>query len=239
MPKTMPETIRRLVLVTRPKQDAQEIADIIKATGYDVQCEAFLRVVLHDVAHDLALDNLQQYEGLIFTSRNGVRSFCHNNPKRDFEVYAVGKATATMAREFGFQRVHVSQDGHVASLQELLGKNRHNKLFYVRGKHITRALKSENIDELIAYHTDIVEGIDPDVMLKMVQGAYSDIMLFSARTAEAFMCVLKDCDDLSAFKRTRCLCLSDSIAKVVSVLRWKKLEVAGRPNIKNIVDLLN
>jgi uroporphyrinogen-III synthase len=229
----------RTVLVTRPEQDAQEIAELIRGKGYNVQCEAFLSVVLHDEAiNDRALE---PYDALIFTSKNGVRAFCHNSSKRNFEVYVVGDATAQEAYKNKFKNVHSAEKGggDVASLKEIIRNCGHSKLLYLRGKHVTQSLENNLIDEKILYHTEFVKKINKNILKDIIKGKFSDILFYSVRTADAFMYALKDFDNFECLNTTRCLCLGDSIAKVVSVLPWRTIDVVQHPRKQNLLNLLD
>lgn len=69
-----------------------------------------------------ALPDASGFDGLIFTSRNGVASFADLHPTealRALSVFTVGMATAEAARGAGFARVR-SADGDVHALADLI-----------------------------------------------------------------------------------------------------------------------
>lgn len=89
MPDTAPT-----VLLTRP---AAQSARFAKALG-DV--EVVISPVLEVQYRDLAV-NPGDYDGLIFTSENGVRAAAAGAKLRGQRGYAVGQRTAKVAAEFG------------------------------------------------------------------------------------------------------------------------------------------
>ena len=68
-----------------------------------------------------ALPDLEGFDALAFTSRNGVSAFAALMPRRDLRVFAVGEATAQAAREAGFSDVE-SADGAVDDLVALIAR---------------------------------------------------------------------------------------------------------------------
>ena len=68
-----------------------------------------------------ALPDLEGFDALAFTSRNGVSAFAALTPRRDRRVFAVGEATAQAAREAGFSDVE-SADGAVDDLVALIAR---------------------------------------------------------------------------------------------------------------------
>ena len=62
-----------------------------------------------------ALPDLEGFDALAFTSRNGVSAFAALTLRRDRRVFTVGEATAQAAREAGFSDVQ-SADGAVDDL---------------------------------------------------------------------------------------------------------------------------
>lgn len=223
------------VLVTRPIEDSADIATQIQQKDYQVECCPFLKLVLHDVK----IANLSRYCGLVFTSRNAVRSFCENTLNRTLPVWAVGDATANVARENGFQDVH-SAGGDVRALREILPVAEQSKpLLYVRGEHISQELDLPYVDEIIAYHTEIIKEIPLNTLKLIARGEFSDILFFSKRTASAFVESVQQLENYEGLKATRGLCLGDSMVNFVSVLPWKSIEVAKHPTKESIVALLD
>lgn len=68
-----------------------------------------------------ALPDLEGFDTLAFTSRNGVSAFAALTPRRDRRVFTVGEATAQAAREAGFLDVQ-SADGAVDDLVALIAR---------------------------------------------------------------------------------------------------------------------
>jgi len=223
------------VLITRPDGDSQQLSDDIKAKGYNALCVPFLKVVLHDQK----IEGLESYGGLIFTSQNAVRAYCLNTQKRYFPVWVVGDATADIVHAEGFLNIHNAK-GSVQDLEEILKNDRCEKpLLYIRGRDVSKELSGENIKEKILYHTEKIEQIDNVTMDSIESGDFSYITFFSTRTAQAFVACIEAAGIKNGLRRTKALCLGDSMLKSLSVLPWHSIEVADAPNRKSLMTLLD
>ena len=105
-----------LVWVTRALPAAQATAERVRALGLEAVVAPLLEVRgLGEGAIDLI-----DVAAIAFTSANGVRAFAARSEVRDLRVFAVGQATARIARSAGFANVS-SAEGDVAALGRLIG----------------------------------------------------------------------------------------------------------------------
>lgn len=227
--------MQKAVLVTRPMEDAGLLAKFLEEKGYKVVCTPFLKVVFHDKL----LNDLEHYSGLIFTSRNAVRSFCHNEKNRLLPVYTVGDATQDLALELGFKDVQ-SASGSVRDLKAILPSHKaDNPLLYICGAHISHDLSAEGIQSETLYRTEKIDKIDKNTFNMIKEGVFSDILFFSTRTAEAFVNFILKNQLEQGVAHTKALCLGASMIKSLSVLPWKSVEVAKSPDRESVLALLD
>lgn len=106
------------VWVARAQPGADATAMRLRALGH----EPVVAPVLEVRALPAVLD-LNGVEALAFTSANGVRAFATLEASRRWPVFAVGDATAAVARETGFADVE-SADGDVDALGRLIAARR-------------------------------------------------------------------------------------------------------------------
>ena len=101
------------LLLTRPEEDARETARRLEERGHQVLVTPLMVI---DVLGGGPLD-LNGVQALLVTSVNGLRAFMHRQGGRvpRLPVYAVGDATARVAREMGFKDVK-SAGGDVGAL---------------------------------------------------------------------------------------------------------------------------
>jgi uroporphyrinogen III methyltransferase/synthase len=104
------------VLVTRSAEQAGDLARALRAAGAEPIVMPLVRAVpVSDPGPlDVALDRLEEYDGIVFTSANGVRFFADRARSRGValervraRVICVGPATAAAARAAGLPDPHV------------------------------------------------------------------------------------------------------------------------------------
>ncbi len=114
-----PGPVRVKALVTRPREQADELAAALSARGIEPVLEPLIEIRLKDDGARVLAPLLEVAGGLLFTSANGVRAFATFSMRRDLPALAVGDATADAARDAGFADV-ASAGGTVADLALLV-----------------------------------------------------------------------------------------------------------------------
>src|SRR5277367_2328472 len=99
------------VLVTRPKDDAEETAAKLRARGHAVLVAPLIEIRFAD-GPEISLDGIQ---AVLATSSNGVQALARRTDRRDVPLFAVGTQTAHAARSAGFSTVK-SADGDAHAL---------------------------------------------------------------------------------------------------------------------------
>ncbi len=82
------------VLVTRPKEDAEETAQLLAARGH----QALVAPLLETRFFDGAALTLEGVQAVLATSANGVRALARRTARRDVPLFAVGPQTAEAAK---------------------------------------------------------------------------------------------------------------------------------------------
>jgi uroporphyrinogen-III synthase len=107
------------VWITRAQPGADATAVRVRALGHEPYVAPLLAVTPQGRG-PIPLDGIG---ALAFTSANGVRAFAARSPERSLRVFAVGEATAKLARATGFAEV-LASDGDVAALAERIVAHR-------------------------------------------------------------------------------------------------------------------
>jgi uroporphyrinogen-III synthase len=224
----------RRVLITRPRDDGEQLAAMLREHGIDTIVEPLLDIRILE-GGPLVLDNVQ---ALLLTSANGVRAFAARSSSRSLPVYAVGDATARTAREVGFSRVE-SASGDIESLTSLVIRRVDPKvgiLLHVSGKTVAGDLGNTLTRFGFQYRREILYVADQSRELSdraraaLVAGTLDGVVVFSPRTGLALVRLLTVSDlaeraaDLDAF------CLSAAVARSLSELSWRKTVIADRPD---------
>lgn len=224
-------------LITRPEADAQPLALALQALGHVASVEPMLSIdYLDDV--QLELDGVQ---AVLITSANGARAFAHVSTDRRIPVYAVGEASAAVAREYGFRRVHAAPaglGGGVAGLAKFAAaelRPADGILMHISGTVVAGDLKTLlkqqnfNVFRVRLYESNPAERFAETTAALMRSGALDGVLFYSPRTAQIFADLVVDSRLTEACRKIRALCLSEAVAETAEKLPWRAIRVAGEP----------
>lgn len=227
------------VLITRPLVDANVLAKELDALGFETLIEPMLSI--ENINADL--HDLQQYDGFIFTSANGVRSFSSLSDMRDKTVFTVGEKTAFEAIQSGFTIVQ-STGSDVEALTAFL-KTQKGLYAHFRGKDVAQSFSNLlgcaadiSINEFIIYRAVKTTQISTNILNNMDNNDVSYVLFYSKRTAEIFVELLQCYECTSFVQGIKALCLADSMVECLSVLPWEEIRVAEHPNQRSMLELL-
>ncbi|MEP4768667.1 MAG: uroporphyrinogen-III synthase [Roseibium sp.] len=187
------------ILVTRPQPDCKTTADRLRGFGHIVDEVPLLIFEATPPAH-LDLSNVAV---LAFTSRRAVAVMAAHAQLSNlvqFPVFTVGETTATACREAGFSRTH-SANGDVAALAQLIADHRKE---FGNGAILYPAAKDRagDLGDLLAqqklpcrtlpvYEMAAAQEISAEIVQAISAGEYDRVLIFSKRTAETLVALLK------------------------------------------------
>jgi uroporphyrinogen-III synthase len=226
------------VLVTRPLDDANETAALLRARGHEPVVAPLLEVHYHD-GHPLHLNGIQ---GLLATSANGVRAFARRTSRRDFPVFAVGSQTAQAARDAGFDTVH-NADGNANTLAQTVqatARPLDGPLLHAAGAEAEGRLAAALTVAGFTVRTEVLYDV-PSVadLPPAARDAFPTldaVLIFSARSAQAFV----DCATRAGLTPVNLIAvaISAAAAKPLSALAFREVRVAAHPNQGSVLDAL-
>ena len=185
----------RRIVVTRPTAQAGPLLDLLRARGAEPLASPAISVVPPtDLAPlDRALDALNAYQWLIFSSANAVESFESRRAMRGIAMpaalrfAAVGSATVAAAAAHGircdFSPSHSDGDTLAAELPVAANERvlwpradlaRAEPVFALRGREV-------HVDDAVAYHTVADAGLD--LIATQLREGEIDAITFSSSSA--------------------------------------------------------
>ncbi|MEI7608307.1 MAG: uroporphyrinogen-III synthase [Rhodospirillaceae bacterium] len=231
------------VLITRPLEDAEPLAVLLRGMGHAVLVEPLLEIVpLHH-----PLPDLSEFQALLFTSANGVRAFLYASGAVPLPVFAVGGATADTALKSGFSNVS-SADGDVEALARLvIGRCRPEAgaLLQIaaseRAGDLAGRLEAAGFRVVrdVRYQARPAAALSPAAAAALAAGEVGAVLLFSPRTARALARLLAEAGLTAAGHGVVALCLSAAVAAAAADVPWKQVQVAARPDQAALLDCLS
>ncbi len=218
----------------------KKTAALLRARGHDPLVAPLLRVRFHD-GHALHLEGVQ---AILATSANGVRAFARRTSRRDFPVFAVGSQTAEAARDAGFTEIR-NADGNAETLGAAVrgwAKPQDGTLLHAAGAQaegrLAGLLRSAgfSVRTEVLYDVPAAEDFPNAARAALEAGALDAVLLYSARSAEAFAACAAKAGLQAACARLLACCISEAAAKPLAGLAFKAVRIAARPNQSALLD---
>ncbi len=221
-------------LVTRPREDAEEISRALESRGFEVQLEPLLEIDIH---REVTIP-LNRVQGILATSANGVRALAANIPRRDLPLWAVGTATADCARSLGFRVVN-NGGGDVAHLAELVIRRldpRQGTLLHAAGTKLAGDLsgilsaKGFEVRRVVLYEARTAEALSAPLLAGLDSAAIDLALFYSPRTAATFVRLIAAAERTEACRGIDAYALSPAVAEQLAALPWRRVLTARTPD---------
>jgi len=232
------------LLITRPRADAETLAERLLGLGHQVIIEPLLDIRYLDTAPDDVKRLQDGVQALLVTSANGVRAFAQCSPRRDLSVSAVGEASAQAAVTAGFDDVD-SADGDVDALARRVIERRtpaDGALLHVAGTKVAGDLAGQLekagfvVRRAVLYEAVMAHDLTPAVRADMAAGKIEGVLLFSPRTAENFVALVNRAGLADCCRQITAYCLSEAVAKKARQIDWGRLAVAARADQQSLIE---
>ena len=220
----------KTIVVTRKGDQAESMIDRLRELG----AEPFFFPVIETVEPndwaplDEALNHLSRYEGLIFTSVNGVQFFFKRLKEiqqdirnlKGVRIFTIGPKTADAVRDLGIHVDVVPENFVAESLIESIGKeNINGKRFLIPRATVAREVLPEKLREMggqidvaPAYQT-ILPSLKSDTLAKRLQSGDIQVLTFtSSSTVKNFLALTGE-SLIPEIKKTRIACIGPITAK--------------------------
>ncbi|MCV0426149.1 MAG: uroporphyrinogen-III synthase [Roseibium sp.] len=230
-------------LVTRPQPDCRRTADKLRAMGH-VADESPLLLFRGAAPEQFDLETVS---ALAFTSRRAVSvvaAHAQFEVVRKLPVFSVGSKTAATCRESGFANI-VSANGDVDDLGQVILQHRDQlqggAVLYPmardRAGDLEGFLAEGNVScvPVVVYEMEQAGELPVDVVQNLRSGAYDGVLVFSKRTAEALILLLKAYGLDHIFSSLSIYSISRQAAKPLS--DYMRVHVATAPCEKSLLDL--
>lgn len=210
---------------------AHESAEGFKALGLETIISPLLEISFAEAD----MPDPDPDTAIIFTSRNGVRTFSGKHTHRQYDVFCVGDATAQLARANGFEKVY-SAGGTASDIIDLVAKTlpAQTSLLHCSGRHV-RGSVTERLQAL-GYEARRREyyASTPIEHLNVEISQIDYVALYSPLGAQIFARLMTGRD----LSQTTTLSLSAAVDKAMVSLMPKRRLIAPRPSQSEMIRCL-
>ena len=217
------------ILITRPLIDAEDLMGKLFSLGHKIIHIPTLQV--KPVTNQKC--DAKNYDAFIFTSANAIRNLKLLNEDKKKLCFCVGSITEKIVRQKGYSNT-ISAGGNVNALKNIILNSdfdKKKKIAYFCGDYISTDLdldlKREGylVDKVINYSSEKIVDLNNENE-KILNNQPPDIIfVYSKRSAESFVELVKKYTLNGLMTGSRVLCISEKVLNVFKQLGWKKLEV--------------
>ena len=218
------------ILITRPLIDSEDLMGKLFSLGHKIVNIPTLKVTGANVSPVDA----KKYDAFIFTSANAIRNLKLNNQDNSKICFCVGSITEKIVRQKGYNNT-VSAGGTVNALKNIILNSdqidKKKSIAYFCGDNISsnldKELKNEGfqVDKIINYTSEKITDLNEENN-KIIKNHPPDIIfIYSQRSAESFIEIVKKYSLNGLMTESRVLCISEKVLNVFKNSGWKKLEV--------------
>ena len=217
------------ILITRPLIDAEDLMGKLFSLGHKIIHVPTLQV---KPVTNLKCD-AKNYDAFIFTSANAIRNLKLLNEDKKKLCFCVGSITEKIVRQKGYSNT-ISAGGNVNALKNIILNSdfdKKKKIAYFCGDYISTDLdldlKKEGylIDKVINYSSEKIVDLNNENEKILNNHPPDIIFVYSKRSAESFVELVKKYTLNGLMTGSRVLCISEKVLNVFKQLGWKKLEV--------------
>lgn len=242
------------VVITRPVEQAGEFADILRRAGARVIYFPTIKIVPPENFDDLdrAIDNIEKYHWIVFTSVNGVRFFFKRlddlnkdiRGLKGIRICAIGPATAAAVEHYGI-RIDIIPDDYIseAVLKKFKEQKIRDKNFLLPRAEIASDVIPEglsklgaNVDVAVAYRTVSSEK-DRTELYELIEQNKVDVITFtSPSTAINFINIMGE--DIHLTENLKIACIGPVTAATAEKLGFKVDIMPETYTVSGLVDAL-
>lgn len=232
-----------VALLTRPRSDSEAMAGQLAARGFRVVIEPLLDIApVPGVVVETG-----DVSGILATSANGIRALASIDPSRHLPVWAVGEASARVARDLGYVRV-AAAGGDVTHLAELVASRvdpREGVLLHPAGSVVAGdlagllATRGFQIRRIVLYQACPATAFSVAAATLLRDGGVACALFFSPRTAETFATLVQSAGLGTGLRTTVAYALSANVAARLRSLPWAAVRVAATPVLADLLAVLD
>ncbi len=234
------------VLVTRPEPDASMTKAALEAAGLEAVVSPLMTISFEPV-EDLGPGHVQ---AIIVTSRNAVRSLARSPVLQgliNLPVFAVGPRSAQDAHDLGFHGV-MEGPGTAAELPELIVSHSDpagGKLVHFAGYKLAFDLESALKDRGFQVQTErCYQAQSAEQLTPMTEDALRSrhldaVLLMSPEASRTYVRLISSHGLEAEAADVACVCISKATADALKPYKLKAIRVAERPNLEEVLALVN
>jgi uroporphyrinogen-III synthase len=218
------------ILITRPLIDSEDLMGKLFSLGHKIVHIPTLKIS----AANVGSVDANKYDAFIFTSANAIRNLKLDNQDVSKICFCVGSITEKIVRQKGYNNT-ISAGGTINALKNIILNSdqidKKKSIAYFCGDYISSDLDLElkndgfQVDKIINYTSKKITDLNKENN-KIINNHPPDIIfIYSKRSAESFVEIVKKYSLNGLMTESRVLCISEKVLGVFKNSGWNRLEV--------------
>jgi len=233
------------LLVTRPEEDAADLAHLLSACGHEAVVAPLMSIRFLD---DVELPE-RRWQALLVTSANGARALARHRQAaalKNVRVLAVGPASAEAMSAAGFRWIEAA-DGDADALAALacleLAPDG-GPLLHAAGSVVAGDLKTVleaqgfEVERAVLYEAAAARTLPETAHAALAGGGVDGVLLYSPRTARIFMSLVREAGLETSLGGATAYCLSPAVAEALGDAGFLTVKIALQPDQAALLALL-
>ena len=218
------------ILITRPLIDSEDLMGKLFSLGHKIVHIPTLKIS----SANASIVDAKKYDAFIFTSANAIRNLKLINQDTSKICFCVGSITEKILRQKGYNNT-ISAGGNINALKNIISNSdqidKKKSIAYFCGDYISLNLDIElknegfQVDKIINYTSKKITDLNKENNNIINNHPPDIIFIYSKRSAESFIEIVKKYSLNGLMTESRVLCISEKVLDVLKKSGWKKLEV--------------
>lgn len=234
------------ILLTRPRSDDDLLPGLLLASGHTVLADPLLAIEFLPPPGK----ETETLQAVVATSSNALRAVHGWTALKSLlhlPLFAVGSATATSAREAGFQAV-IEGPGTGTDLVPFMQARLRpdgGGILYLRGEEVAfdmapaLAAVGLQVHDAVVYRAVAAASLAPATLKALRHGKIDGVVLLSPRTAAIYAGLILQANLMQQIARVHHFCLSIRVAPLLSGLGTVITHCPSHPNLQELVALID
>ncbi len=232
------------ILITRPQNEARELAFYLENKGFEAIIEPIFSVKSSEITEKFAENEIQ---AIILTSIGANEAFLAANFAKNVKIFTIGEKTAQKLLQNGYENVIFPKISNFLALKELILENcdkNKGKILYFCGNFITfdfaKWLESEGFlaQKILAYKIEYKDSFSSDFLNKIKSQKIDYVLVFSKNAAKNLYFLVKNHNLLEYFEDSMIIGFSDEIMRKIKEIGFKNFgnfrEISALKNFYNL-----
>lgn len=248
----MPITGKEIV-VTSPIESGEKLKDLLETQGAKAVLFPTIETIIPELSAEIleALENIQNYDWLVFTSKKGVQAFFYFLTKvkekkqlpESLKIVLIGKKTAIELEKYGHSADFINQgntsDDFIVNFENVI-KNKSSKILLALGNLAPDKIKNafserHTLDRINVYETQIPQNFDTQ-KLKEIKNNNFDFIIFTSPSAFYNFILITDFDNKQL--ENKIITIGDTTTNAIEKRGYKVAITARKSTMEGIIETI-